>query len=315
MELLRLTAVGKRYGRSGPWVLGEVELTLGPGELVRIEGANGSGKSTLLKLVAGIEPPSRGTVRTAGRKAYVPERFPPALPFDPAGYLRHLGRIHGLSAASAAGRAEYWLDRFGIADRAGTPLSRLSKGTCQKVAVAQALLAEAEVLLLDEAWTGLDHAARATLDEVAVERAAAGGAVLFVDHGPPAAGGGHRHRLAGRTTRTFRIGAGALTEVEGLPAEAGGLLAGAGQPSAGIERPSVGDQRQAAGGPRPLMGIRVAAGELPDLLPGAPEREEGADGTVLLRVGAERSDDLLRLLLNGPAPVHVLAVGTLEEAR
>ncbi|WP_329566933.1 ABC transporter ATP-binding protein [Kitasatospora sp. NBC_01266] len=277
MESLRLAGVGKRYGRSGPWVLGEVDLVLAPGALVRIEGANGSGKSTLLKLVAGIEPPSRGRVRVVGRRAYVPERFPPALPFDPAGYLRHLGRIHGLSTAVAAERAEFWLDRLGIADRAGTPLARLSKGTCQKVAVAQALLAEAEVLLLDEAWTGLDQAARTTLDEAAAERAAAGGAVLFVDHDP--------NRLAGLTSRAFLVRRGAVTEVQPPGAEP----------------------------PRELMRILVAASQLPERLPGAPVREDRPDGTVLLRVAAGQSDALLRRLLTASAEVRILEVGRLGD--
>ncbi|MGF1430004.1 ABC transporter ATP-binding protein [Kitasatospora sp. LaBMicrA B282] len=280
MELLRLSAAGKRYRRSGDWVLREVELALGPGALVRIEGANGSGKSTLLKLVAGIEPPSRGRVRVAGRTAYVPERFPPALPFEAAGYLRHLGRIHGLGSAAAAERADFWLDRFGLADRAGTPLDRLSKGSCQKVAVAQALLADAEVLLLDEAWTGLDQAARATLDEAAADRAEAGGLVLFVDHDPT--------RLAGRTGRAFRVAGAGLRELA---------------PPA------------AARAPQQLMTVVVAAAELPDGLPGAPERAAGPDGTVRLTVAADHSDALLRRLLTAAEPVRVLDVHRVGAAR
>ncbi|GAB2710555.1 ABC transporter ATP-binding protein [Kitasatospora kifunensis] len=274
MERLRLSGAGKRYGRASPWVLNAVDLALGPGALVRVEGANGSGKSTLLKLVAGIEPPSRGRVQVAGRRAYVPERFPPALPFDPAGYLRHLGRIQGLSTARAAERAEFWLDRFGIADRAGTPLRRLSKGTCQKVAVAQALLAEAEVLLLDEAWTGLDQAARSALDEAAVEQAAAGATVLFVDHDPT--------RLAGHATAAHRVEKGELMEVQLPPPD----------------------------GPQELVSIRVALAELPERLPGAPSWRREPDGTVLLRVGAEHSDALLRRLLTGATAVRVLDVRT-----
>ncbi|WP_083976772.1 ABC transporter ATP-binding protein [Kitasatospora azatica] len=271
MTGIRLSAAGKRYGRAAPWVLREVDLTLEPGALVRIEGANGSGKSTLLKLLAGIEPPSRGRVEAPGRRAYVPERFPPALPFDAVGYLRRLGRVHGLGKAAAAERADFWLDRFGIADRAGTPLSRLSKGTCQKVAVAQALLAEADLLLLDEAWTGLDQEARALLDEEAVERAGKGGTVLFVDHDP--------HRLAGLTTASYRVVGASLTELP--PAELGGP-------------------------DRDPMVIQLRATRLPEQLPGAPSRTPQPDGTVLLQVSARHSDALLRRLLAGGA--HILRV-------
>ncbi|MFF4379175.1 ATP-binding cassette domain-containing protein [Kitasatospora sp. NPDC001547] len=285
---MELTAVGKRYGRRERWILRGVDLAVGPGELVRIAGRNGSGKSTLLRLVAGIERPSTGRVLRPGPTAYVPERFPPALPFDAATYLLRVGRVHGLSAERARRRAAEWLDRFGVADRAGTPLSRLSKGTCQKVAVAQALLPEARVLLLDEAWTGLDPQARAVLDEAAAERAAAGGTVLFVDHDPA--------RLAGLTTAAYRVGAdGGLRAVEG------------------------GAQEPVPGGPvsdGPVMEVEVDVEDgapLPPLLPGAPEVTALAGTAVRLAVPAAHSDALLRRLLLGRPAVRVLAVRRREE--
>ncbi|MEV7020587.1 ABC transporter ATP-binding protein [Kitasatospora sp. NPDC093558] len=282
---MELAGVGKRYGRGGRWVLRGVDLAVRPGELVRIAGANGTGKSTLLKLAAGIERPSTGRVVRPGTAAYVPERFPPALPFDAASYLLRAGRVHGLPAAEARRRAGEWLDRFGIADRAGTPLNRLSKGTCQKVAVAQALLAGARVLLLDEAWTGLDPAARTVLDEAAAERAASGGAVLFVDHDPA--------RLAGLTTAAYRVGAdGGLRPAEEPSVPAGG-------PSAVVE-----------------VDVDVLDGEpLPARLPGAPELT-ALDGTaVRLTVPSAHSDALLRRLLTGSPAVSVLAVRRREEER
>ncbi|MFI9161708.1 ATP-binding cassette domain-containing protein [Kitasatospora aureofaciens] len=284
---MELTAVGKRYGRGGRWILRGVRLAVGPGELVRITGANGSGKSTLLRLVAGIERPSTGRVVRPGAAAYVPERFPPALPFDAASYLLRVGRVHGLSEAVARRRSGEWLDRFGIADRAGTPLSRLSKGTCQKVAVAQALIAEARVLLLDEAWTGLDPGARAVLDEAAAERAAAGAAVLFVDHDPA--------RLAGRTSAAYRVGAdGGLCPVEEEPPP------------------------RAVGGGGPVMEIEVDVPDgapLPERMPGAPEPTALGGTAVRLTVAAAHSDALLRSLLLGRPAVRVLAVRRREGQR
>ncbi|MFE4976132.1 ATP-binding cassette domain-containing protein [Kitasatospora sp. NPDC056651] len=275
---MELAAVGKRYGRRGRWILHGVDLALGPGELVRIAGRNGSGKSTLLRLAAGIERPSTGRVRRPGPAAYVPERFPPALPFDAASYLLRVGRVHGLSAERARLRAGEWLDRFGVADRAGTPLSRLSKGTCQKVAVAQALLPEARVLLLDEAWTGLDPEARAVLDEAAAQRAAQGGTVLFVDHDPA--------RLAGLTSAAYRVGAdGALRRVEEEAVE------------------------PVADGPVMEVEVDVPDGApLPAPLPGSPEVTALAGTAVRLAVPAAHSDALLRRLLLGRPAVRVLAV-------
>ncbi|WP_329497494.1 ATP-binding cassette domain-containing protein [Kitasatospora herbaricolor] len=281
---MRLDGVGKRYGRGGRWILRGADLALEPGALVRIEGPNGSGKSTLLKLAAGIERPSEGRVRPPRRRAYVPERFPPALPFDARGYLAKLGRVHGLPAAEARRRADFWLERLGVTAQADTPLSRLSKGTCQKVAVAQALLAEADLLLLDEAWTGLDQAARALLDEAAAERAALGGVVLFVDHDP--------NRLAGLATDGYRVGRdGALHR---LPAAVGAASG-----------PLVEIDADSPDGP--------LAGLLPARLPGDPDRAPLAGTAVRLTVQAGHSDALLRRLLTGRPAVRVLAVRRLTD--
>lgn len=200
--------MGRRYGRRRPWILRGVCLELPPGALVRVEGGNGGGKSTLLRLLAGIDTPTEGSVTARPpRTAYVPERFPAALPLTAAAYLTHLGRIHGLPRAEAARRAAERLERFGAAAYAGTPLAELSKGTSQKVAVAQALLAEPGLLVLDEAWTGLDASARAELDRAVTERTAAGGTVVFVDHDPL--------RLADAPDAHYRVEGGALTAVSG----------------------------------------------------------------------------------------------------
>lgn len=135
--------MGRRYGRRRPWVLRGITLELPRGALVRVEGGNGGGKSTLLRLVAGIEAPTEGRVSgRPPRTGYVPERFPAALPLTAADYLTHLGRVHGLPRAEAVRRAADRLERFGAAAYARTPMAELSKGSSQKVAVAQALLAE-----------------------------------------------------------------------------------------------------------------------------------------------------------------------------
>lgn len=114
---------------------------MSPGSLIRVEGANGTGKFTLLRLLAGTDAPTEGRVIGRPRTAYVPERFPAALPFTAAGYLARLGTVHGLPRRAAARAAQEWLERFGAAAYARTPMAELSKGSSQKVAVAQALLA------------------------------------------------------------------------------------------------------------------------------------------------------------------------------
>lgn len=282
-ERMRLDGVGRRYGVRGPWVLREVDLDVPPRALLRIEGTNGSGKSTLLRLLAGIDRPSTGRITGRPRTAYVPERFPVALPFTAAGYLTHLGRIHGLHGPEAARRATEWLECFGAAGHAHTRLAELSKGTSQKVAVAQALLAEPGLLVLDEAWTGLDRGAREVLDRAVAERVADGGTVVFVDHDP--------QRLAGAADARYRVADGRL-----LTQEESGSATGA----------------RTAAGPRVLIEAEGTAGSLPSAgapqLPGGPEIAPGPDGTTRLTVPAVHSDALLRALLTARPPWHIRAV-------
>lgn len=274
---LRLENVGRRYGLSGSWVLRGVDLTVDPGDLVRVEGTNGTGKSTLLRLLARIDAPTTGRISGRPRTAYVPERFPSALPFTPSGYLAHLGAVHGLSRAAAARAADEWLDRFGATAHARTPMARLSKGSSQKVAVAQALLAEPELLVLDEAWTGLDTDARAELERAVAERTAAGGAVVFVDHDP--------RRLAGVPDATYRVHDGTLerrTEQATSPSGPQVVVEAQGPP--GGQLPSV------------TVTVTVTAAE------------ETVPGTYRLSVPASHSDVLLRELLTARPPWHVRSV-------
>ena len=278
---LRLTAVGRRYGIRGPWVLRGVDLAVAPGTLTRIEGANGTGKSTLLRLIARLDTPTEGRISGRPRTAYVPARFPASLPFTALGYLTHLGAVHGLSRTTAQTAARDALERFGAAAFEGTPMSRLSKGTSQKVAVAQALLAAPELLVLDEAWTGLDAAARAALERAVAERTADGGAVVFVDHDP--------RRLAGAADATYSV-------VEG-----------------GLKRRT--DSRsspEAGAGPVSLVVVQGPPGRQlpPDAVRTATAAAETTPGTHRLTVPASHSDVLLRALLTARHPWHVVSVGS-----
>lgn len=273
---LRLEGVGRRYGLRGPWVLRGVDLAPAPGTLTRIEGANGTGKSTLLRLLAGIDAPTEGRVTGRPRTAYVPERFPSALPFTAQGYLTHLGAVHGLSRTAAEGAAAEWLDRFGATAYAGTPMAELSKGSSQKVAVAQALLADPELLVLDEAWTGLDEGARAELERAVAERTAAGGAVVFVDHDP--------RRLAGAPDETYTVVEGALNRRT--------------------------DTAAAPTGPQVSVVVQGPPGnQLPaDVSQILTSAAEPAPGTYRLTVRASHSDVLLRSLLTARPAWHVASL-------
>jgi len=179
---VRLRDVRAGYPRR-PAVLDGVDLDVPAGEATAVVGGNGSGKTTLLQLVAGLVEPARGAV--TGRPAvvaYVPERFPSHQRMPAVAYLRHLGRIRGLTSADADRRARALLERLSLDGDGSTALRYLSKGNAQKVALAQALLVTPGLLVLDEPWSGLDVAAHGVLAELLDEVTGAGCAVLFTDH-------------------------------------------------------------------------------------------------------------------------------------
>jgi ABC-2 type transport system ATP-binding protein len=277
---VRLEAVGKRYGVRQPWVIREVSIPVAAGRLIRLEGRNGSGKSTLLRVIAGVVAPTAGRVTGRPGAGYVPERFPPALPFSGRDYLMHLGRAHGLRGGTLSARVEEYLTRLGAADYAGTPLRHLSKGMCQKIAIAQALLARPGLLILDEAWTGLDQAARDELDAVVAERIAGGGRVMFVDH--------DQRRLAGLVSERWQIGQGHVTVAEGPDAQA--LAAAGQQPLVVIEFSGI------------SPALVAALGQMPGVRSVTQESER-----ILLRADAAASDDVLRAAL-AAGGVHVRSV-------
>jgi ABC-2 type transport system ATP-binding protein len=294
---MRLEAVGKRYGMRQPWVVLDVSLDVAGGRLIRVEGTNGSGKSTLLRVVAGVTTASRGRVSGRPHTGYVPERFPGGLPFSGQEYLLHMARVHGLRGDAGRRRVDEWLERLGAAGYAAAPLRALSKGMCQKIAIAQALLSRPGLLVLDEAWTGLDVSARGALDDAVAERVAGGGAVLFVDHDPA--------RLAGREDERWRMGSDGRVTVTAGPGGAAGPEAAAGAGAGGAAgAAAAGDVVVTI----ELAGVDAAGlaglADLPGVLSCSPA---GGGGRVLVRVAAGQSDAVLRQALARDG-VHVAAV-------
>jgi ABC-2 type transport system ATP-binding protein len=177
---VRFQQVNFRYARRAGWTLHEVDQTVEPGETIVVLGRNGAGKSTLLQLAAGVLRPTRGAILDRPPiVGWVPERFPADQPFTAGSYLHRMAEVRGLSDPAVVDR---WVERLLLSEHVGTRLSDLSKGTAQKVGLAQALLVRPGLLVLDEPWEGLDATARTLIPGIVAEVTDAGGSVLVSDH-------------------------------------------------------------------------------------------------------------------------------------
>lgn len=180
---MRLEDVWIRYSARSPWILREVTVELAPGEVAVALGRNGAGKSTLLRAVAGVLPVTRGRViERPAAVGWVPERFPANQINTTRGYLVSLARVRGLAKPAAVLAADTWIERLHLDPFAGTPLAELSKGSAQKVGLAQALLVPPGLLVLDEPWEGLDAQTKLEIPAIIDEVCAAGGSVVVSDH-------------------------------------------------------------------------------------------------------------------------------------
>ncbi len=182
-----LSGVSKTYGRGGAAVraLDQVSLTAAPGEFTCIIGASGCGKSTLLSLVAGLEEPTAGDVRTGGRVAFMFQE-PGLLPWLTAsGNIELALRARKVPRSVRKARALELLESVHLEGFASKRPHELSGGMRQRVALARALSQDADVLLMDEPFGALDAMTRDLLhDELDRVRERVGRplTILFVTH-------------------------------------------------------------------------------------------------------------------------------------
>jgi ABC-2 type transport system ATP-binding protein len=191
--MIEIESLGKRYGtrRSPVHGLRDVTLSVGPG-VWGVVGPNGAGKSTLLGLVLGFLRPTSGSVSIDGMSprrylkrrgaAYLPERFrlPAEWPVREA--LRTLAALEGLAPRQARSRADTALARLGLDEHADKRVGALSRGLNQRLGLAQALLGERDLVVLDEPTEGLDPLWRVRFRDLIAELRAAGRTVLLASH-------------------------------------------------------------------------------------------------------------------------------------
>lgn len=183
-ELVVLDKVSKRFGQH--LALSDVTWHISRGECVAVTGRNGAGKSTFLHLIAGLANPSRGkriVMNSNLRIGYVPEKFP-SLRFSPAQYLLHMARIQGMNTADALRIIAGMLSMFHMQEHAERSMNHFSKGMLQKINLMQAMLAEPDMLMLDEPLSGLDEASQHDMIRVLRELKLQGTAIVMSVHEP-----------------------------------------------------------------------------------------------------------------------------------
>jgi ABC-2 type transport system ATP-binding protein len=164
--MIAVKELTKRYARTT--AVDRISFSVEKGQIVGFLGPNGAGKTTTMRVLTCFLPPSAGTATVAGfdvldqprevkkRIGYLPEA-PPLYPeMETTEYLRFVGKLKGLSGADLDKRVDYVLGRCFIADVKRKLLGKLSKGYRQRVGLAQAIIHNPEVLILDEPTAGLD---------------------------------------------------------------------------------------------------------------------------------------------------------------
>ncbi|HWC19638.1 MAG TPA: ATP-binding cassette domain-containing protein [Terriglobales bacterium] len=164
--MITVKELAKRYARTV--AVDQISFEVAKGQIVGFLGPNGAGKTTTMRMLTCFLPPSAGTANVAGfdvleqplevkrRIGYLPET-PPIYPeMETAEYLKFVGKLKGLPGADLQKRVDYVCDRCAVADVKKKLLGKLSKGYRQRVGLAQAIIHNPDVLILDEPTAGLD---------------------------------------------------------------------------------------------------------------------------------------------------------------
>jgi ABC-2 type transport system ATP-binding protein len=182
--VIEISHVTKRYG--SVVALRDLTLTVPPGSIFGLLGPNGAGKTTLLRLIAGFLYPDHGRIDLHGcvpsRLGYLPER--PHFPrrFTIGEYLEIAGRLSGMLGPRLREASAMVLQQTGLSQVADWKVAACSRGMIQRLAVAQALLADPPLLLLDEPFGGLDPTAQAVMRRLILDLRQRGKTLLLSTH-------------------------------------------------------------------------------------------------------------------------------------
>ncbi len=184
-DLIVLDRLTRRFGSLV--AVDGISLAVPRGEVLGFLGPNGAGKSTTMKMVAGFLAPTSGTAVVCGadvvedpvevkrRIGYLPEGAPTYGDMTPAGFLDFIAAVRGFDGAERRRRVDAAVEKVSLADVLHQPIETLSKGYKRRVGLAQAILHDPPVLILDEPTDGLDpnqkHHVRGLIRDMAAEKA------------------------------------------------------------------------------------------------------------------------------------------------
>jgi ABC-2 type transport system ATP-binding protein len=174
------------------WILRDLSLAVEAGEIFGFIGPNGAGKTTTIKLVMDLIRPDGGSIRIFGRKhdEVQSKRRIGFLPENPYFYdyltarefLDFYGRLFGLARPAREARIRELLARVGLANRADRQLRKFSKGMLQRIGLAQALINDPDLVILDEPMSGLDPVGRREVRDLILSLKEAGKTIFFSTH-------------------------------------------------------------------------------------------------------------------------------------
>ena len=196
MAILELSGISKSYrthlSLRKYWILRDLSMSIREGEVFGFIGTNGAGKTTTIKLALGLIFPDTGSIRLfdrdisetglRSRVGFLPEN--PYLYDYLTGreFLDFHARLFGLSAADRRTRVTELLKRVGLGNRGDRQLRLYSKGMLQRIGLAQALVNDPELVILDEPMSGLDPIGRREVRDIILDLKARGRTVFFSTH-------------------------------------------------------------------------------------------------------------------------------------
>lgn len=188
---IEVIGLKKMYGQQA--AVNSISFSVNPGEIVGFLGPNGAGKSTTMKIITGLFSPTEGQVKINGQAfgpesialkkhiGYLPENNPLYLDMYVKEYLLFVGELNGLKGKELDRAAEQVIEKVGLRPERKKRIEQLSKGYRQRVGLAQALIHDPEILVLDEPTTGLDPN-QLTEIRALIREAAKNKTILFSTH-------------------------------------------------------------------------------------------------------------------------------------